>query len=63
MLRPNAKDFAISKCKEIKEICTGMKYIDNKDIRLYALDKVYKLAQGIEEHLEYLDIITEEEED
>lgn len=55
----NAKDFAIDKIKEIKQLCDDLKYTENKQLRVMGIERIDYLAQGIEEHLEYLDIIEE----
>lgn len=52
----NAKDFALIKISEIIQICDDLKYIENKELRIFGMEKIQKLAKGIEEHLEYLDI-------
>ena len=56
MSKPTAKDFAIDKVNEIKQLCDDLKYADNKELRIFGIDKIRYLAKGIEEHLEYLDI-------
>lgn len=52
-----AKDFALGKTSEIKQLCDDLKYVDNKELKIFGVEKIHKLAQGIEEHLEYLDIV------
>lgn len=52
----NAKDFANFKIEEILEICSDLHYIENKELRIKGIMQIEKLAQGIAEHLEYLDI-------
>lgn len=51
-----AKDFALCKTSEIISLCNDIKYIENKELRIFGIEKIQKLAEGIEEHLEYLDI-------
>ena len=58
----NAKDFALAKTTEIIQLCDDLKYSENKDLRIFGIEKIQKLAKGIEEHLEYLDITEKEEE-
>ncbi len=53
----NAKDFALAKTSEIMQLCTDLFYVENKELRRTGLEKIEKLAQGIEEHLEYLDVV------
>ena len=53
----NAKDFALCKTSEIMQLCTDLFYVENKELRRIGLEKIEKLAQGIEEHLEYLDVV------
>ena len=53
----NAKDFALGKTSEIIQLCNDVKYIDNKELRIFAIEKIEKLAHGIEEHLEYLEVM------
>ena len=53
----NAKDFALAKTSEIMQLCSDLFYVENKELRRKGLEKIEKLAQGIEEHLEYLDIV------
>lgn len=56
-----AKDFAIKKVNEIREICYDLKYINNKELKNEAIDRIDYLSKRILEHLEYLDIKNEEE--
>lgn len=58
----NAKDFALAKTAEIIQICNDLHYINNKELRIKGLMQIEKLTTGIEEHLEYLDIIEVKEE-
>ena len=53
----NAKDFALAKISEIKQLCDDLKYAENKELRIFGIAKIYQLAKGIEEHLEYLEIV------
>ncbi len=53
----NAKDFALGKTSEIMQLCDDLKYVDNKELKIFGIEKIHKLAQGIEEHLEYLDVV------
>ena len=55
----NAKDFALEKVNEIKQLCNDLKYTENKQLRVMGIERINYLAQGIEEHLEYLDIVEE----
>lgn len=52
----NAKDFILIKISEINQLCTDLYYVENTGLKRNGLDKIEKLANGIEEHLEYLDI-------
>lgn len=56
MSSPNAKDFAIEKVNRIKQLCNDLKYAENKELRIWGIQKIETLVLGIEEHLEYLDI-------
>ena len=56
-----AKDFAIKKIAEIIQLCDDLHYIKNEELRAKGLIQIEKLVNGIEEHLEYLDIKNEEE--
>ena len=58
----NAKDFAIAKATEIQQISQDIKYAENKEVRVFAIEKIYKLAEGILEHLEYLDVLDLEDD-
>ena len=51
-----AKDFAKYKIEEIKQICNDLHYIENKELRIKGIMQIEKLASGIEEHLEYLEV-------
>lgn len=51
-----AKNFAQDKAEEIIELTNDLKYADNKDLRIYGLEKIQGLAYGILEHLDYLEI-------
>ena len=53
----NAKDFAIAKATEIQQISQYIKYSENKEVRVFGIERIYKLAEGILEHLEYLDVL------
>lgn len=57
-----AKDFAIKKIAEIIQLCDDLHYIKNEELRAKGLIQIEKLVNGIEEHLEYLDIKNEEED-
>ena len=57
-----AKDFALEKAEEILQICGDLHYIENKELRKKGIMQVEKLANGILEHLEYLDVIENKEE-
>ena len=57
-----AKDFALDKVKEILEICGDLHYIENKELRIKGIMQIEKLANGIAEHLEYLEVIENKEE-
>ena len=56
-----AKNFAQDKANEIIQLCSDLENAENKDLRVYGIEKIQKLAYGILEHLEYLEIIKEEE--
>lgn len=56
MSSPNAKDFAVEKVNTIKQLCDDLKYTENKELRIFGVEKIKYLANGINEHLEYLDI-------
>ena len=56
----NSKDFALIKTSEIIQLCNDLFYVENKELRRTGLDKIQKLAEEIEEHLEYLDIKQEQ---
>ena len=51
-----AKNFAQDKANNIIELCDDLKYVKNRELRIYGIEKIQKLAYGILEHLEYLDI-------
>ena len=51
-----AKNFARDKANNIIELCDDLKYLENRELRIYGIEKIQKLAYGILEHLEYLDI-------
>jgi hypothetical protein len=51
-----AKNFAQDKATEIIELCDDLKCINNKELKILGIEKIQKLAYGILEHLEYLDI-------
>ena len=53
----NAKDFALAKTGEIIQLCNDLKYAENKELRIFGIEKIEKLTKGIEEHLEYLDVV------
>lgn len=55
----NTKDFALDKVKEIIQLCEDLQYINNKELRIKGIMQIEKLANGISEHLEYLEIIKE----
>lgn len=55
-----AKDFAIKKAEEIREICDDLKYINNKELKNESIDRIDLLSKRILEDLEYLDIKVEE---
>lgn len=57
----NAKDFALNKTAEIIQLCDDLHYVKNDELRLKGLMQIEKLTQGIEEHLEYLDVKNTEE--
>lgn len=52
----NAKDFALYKTAEIIQLCNDLKYTENKELRIFGIEKIQKLTEGIEEHLEYLEV-------
>lgn len=52
----NAKDFANDKIDEILQLCTDLFYVENKELKRNGLEKIEKLALGIREHLEYLEL-------
>lgn len=52
----NAKNFALVKTTKIIQLCDDLKYVKNKELRIFGIEKIQKLAKGIEEHLEYLDV-------
>ena len=56
-----AKDLALEKVKEILQICGDLHYIENKELRIKGIMQIEKLANGILEHLEYLDVIEDKE--
>lgn len=58
----NAKDFVLAETAEIIQICNDLQYINNKELRIKGLMQIEKLTTGIEEHLEYLDIIEVKED-
>lgn len=58
----NAKDFALAKTAEIIQICNDLHHIKNEELRIKGLMQIEKLTTGIEEHLEYLDIIEVKED-
>lgn len=51
-----AKNFAQDKANNIIELCDDLKYANNKELRIYGIEKIQRLAKGILEHLEYLEI-------
>ena len=51
-----AKDFAIDKVNEIKSIMWDLQYCRNIFLIHQGCEEVIKLANGILEHLEYLDL-------
>lgn len=51
-----AKKIAQDKANNIIELCDDLKYAENRELRIYGIEKIQKLAYGILEHLEYLDI-------
>jgi hypothetical protein len=51
-----AKDFAIEKANEIASITMDLKYTRNMFLIHKGLEEIERLANGILEHLEYLDI-------
>lgn len=57
-----AKDFAVDKVEEILNIIEDLKYARSMYLIHVGADKIEKLAHGILEHLEYLDINKIEEE-
>jgi len=56
MSETNYKDLSIEKTNEIIQICNDLKYIDNKQLRILAINRIDYLAVRILEHLDYLDI-------
>lgn len=58
-----AKDFAMSKVAEIEQLCQDLKYTNNKELRIFGIERINKLAEGIEEHLEYLEVINDKNEE
>lgn len=56
MSSPNAKDFALAKIAEIIQLCNDLHYIKNEELRVKGLMQIEKLTNGIEEHLEYLEV-------
>ena len=56
MKETNCKDWAIEKTEEIIQICNDLKYIDNKQLRVLAINRIDYLASRILEHLDYLDL-------
>lgn len=56
-----AKDFAHDKAIEIIQLCEDLQTIHNKELRFVGIDKIHCLAQGIIEHLEYLELKKEVE--
>lgn len=51
-----AKNFAENKIFEIIEICDDIKYMQNKQLRIDAIERIKYLANRTLEHLEYLDV-------
>lgn len=51
-----AKDFAIDKVNEIKSIMWDLQYCRNIFLIHQGCEEVIRLANGISEHLEYLDL-------
>ena len=51
-----AKDFAVDKANEIVSITMDLKYTRNMFLIHKGLEEIERLANGILEHLEYLDI-------
>ena len=56
MSETNCKDWAIEKTNEIIQICNDLKYIDNKQLRVLAINRIEYLASRILEHVDYLDL-------
>ncbi len=53
MSKLNAKDFAQHKITEIIQLCNDLKYAENKELRMFGIEKIQKLTEGIEEHIEF----------
>ena len=51
-----AKNFAQDKANEIIDLCDDLRNANNKELRIYGIEMIQKLAYGILEHLDYLDI-------
>lgn len=59
MREKTAKDFAVDKAKEILSIIDDLKYARNMYLIHKGCDEIERLASGILEHSEYLDINSE----
>ena len=57
-----AKDFAIDKAKEIISITMDLKFARNRFLLHKGCEEIERLAVGILEHLEYLELKKVEEE-
>lgn len=62
MEEPNAKTFARDKLYRIIELCADLKYANDKELRIYGIEKINELANRTLEHLEYLEIKEIEED-
>ena len=51
----NAKDFVLEKLNRIKELCNDIKYAENKELRIWGIQKIETLALEVEENLDYID--------
>jgi len=58
-----AKDFAQNKIENIEILANDLKHIRDRELLEYGLEKIVKLARGIEEHLEYLEVKENKDED
>lgn len=56
MEKLTAKHFAKDKADEIIQLCSDLKYTENRDLRAYGIEKIQELANGILEHLDYLEL-------